>query len=59
MNGVHTRQLNRIARGEIELNKFYNIDCMEYMATVPDKFFELAIVGPPYGLDCSKWRVNG
>jgi site-specific DNA-methyltransferase (adenine-specific) len=27
-----------------------NIDCMEYMATVPDKFFELAIVDPPYGV---------
>ena len=26
-----------------------NIDCMEYMATLPDKAFELAIVDPPYG----------
>lgn len=26
-----------------------NIDCMEYMATVPDKYFDLAIVDPPYG----------
>ena len=25
-------------------------DCMEYMATVPDKYFDLAIVDPPYGL---------
>ena len=24
-------------------------DCMEYMATVPDKYFDLAIVDPPYG----------
>lgn len=34
----------------MELNKFYNIDCMEYMQTVPDKYFELAIVDPPYGI---------
>ena len=26
-------------------------DCMEYMATLPDKAFELAIVDPPYGID--------
>lgn len=33
--------------GNIEL---INIDCMEYMKTVPDKHFDLAIVDPPYGL---------
>lgn len=27
-----------------------NIDCMEFMARYPDKFFELAIVDPPYGI---------
>jgi site-specific DNA-methyltransferase (adenine-specific) len=27
---------------------FYNMDCMEGMAQFPDKFFELAIVDPPY-----------
>ena len=26
-----------------------NIDCMEYMRTVPDKYFDLAVVDPPYG----------
>lgn len=26
-----------------------HIDCMTYMATLPDKAFELAIVDPPYG----------
>ena len=25
-------------------------DCMEYMATLPDKAFDLAIVDPPYGI---------
>ena len=28
-----------------------NCDCMEYMATLPDKAFDLAIVDPPYGLE--------
>lgn len=27
-----------------------NIDCMEYMAGLPDKAFDLAIVDPPYGV---------
>jgi DNA modification methylase len=27
-----------------------NVDCMEYMKTVPDKFFDLAICDPPYGI---------
>ena len=31
-----------------------NCDCMEYMATVPDKYFDLAIVDPPYGIDVAK-----
>jgi len=26
-------------------------DCMDYMATVPDKYFDLAIVDPPYGIN--------
>ena len=27
-----------------------HIDCMEYMAALPDKAFDLAIVDPPYGI---------
>ncbi len=29
---------------------FYNMDCMEGMKEFPDKYFDLAIVDPPYGL---------
>jgi site-specific DNA-methyltransferase (adenine-specific) len=29
-------------------------DCMDYMATLPDNAFELAIVDPPYGVDFAK-----
>ena len=28
---------------------FYNMDCMEGMMQFPDKYFDLAIVDPPYG----------
>lgn len=34
----------------LELNKLYNMDCMEGMAKFPDKYFDLAIVDPPYGI---------
>ena len=27
----------------------HNMDCMEYMRTLPDKAFDLAVVDPPYG----------
>lgn len=29
----------------------YNCDCMEYMRTLPDKYFDLCIADPPYGID--------
>ena len=35
----------------LELNGFYNMDCMEGMKQFPDKYFELAIVDPPYGIN--------
>lgn len=28
----------------------YNMDCMEYMKSLPDKAFDLAVVDPPYGI---------
>ena len=36
----------------IEL-KYHNIDCMEGMKHFPDKYFELAIVDPPYNVGAS------
>lgn len=32
----------------------YNMDCMEYMKSLPDKAFDLAVVDPPYGGGCSQ-----
>jgi len=31
-----------------------HMDCMEYMRTLPDKAFDLAIVDPPYGIDVAR-----
>lgn len=28
----------------------YNMDCMEYMRSLPDNAFDLAVVDPPYGI---------
>ena len=29
----------------------YNCDCMEYMKGIPDNYYDLAIVDPPYGIN--------
>jgi site-specific DNA-methyltransferase (adenine-specific) len=34
-----------------------NCDCMDYMKDVPDKFFELAIVDPPYGSEADATKT--
>lgn len=49
--------------GGILTNKVYLIDNMEFMRKVPDKFYDLAIVDPPYGIgqfvhDNSKYRYK-
>ena len=40
---------------------FYNMDCMEGMKQFHDKYFDLAIVDPPYGINinCSMGRRKG
>lgn len=35
-----------------------NIDCMEFMKTLPDGFFDLAIADPPYGIDVNKMNLG-
>lgn len=35
-----------------------NCDCMEYMRTLPDNAFDLAICDPPYG-GGNDWELNG
>ena len=29
---------------------YYNMDCVDGMKQFPDKYFDLAIVDPPYGI---------
>ena len=36
---------------------FYNMDCMEGMKQFPDKYFDLAIVDPPYGISVTSQHV--
>jgi site-specific DNA-methyltransferase (adenine-specific) len=36
----------------------YHIDCMRYMSEFPDKWFELAIVDPPYGINVNKMSMG-
>ena len=41
-------------------SEVFNVDCMEYMRTLPDKAFQLAIADPPYGIgrDGQKLSIN-
>ena len=34
------------------------MDCLEFMASVPDKFYDLAIVDPPYGIGMDGGNVG-
>src|SRR5260221_13829145 len=35
----------------MELNKIHNIDCLEFMKTLPDKCIDLVLTDPPYGIN--------
>jgi len=47
--------MNPVTIGDATLMQ---VDCMEYLATLPDKAFELAIVDPPYGLKIDGQKLN-
>ena len=32
------------------MNVAYNVDCMEYMRSLPDNAFDIAVVDPPSGI---------
>jgi len=42
----------------IELNNIIHADCMDIMRDIPDKYFELAIVDPPYGINAGKMTMG-
>ncbi len=35
------------------VSEVHNIDCMEFMQSIPDQYFDLAVVDPPYGIQRS------
>lgn len=37
---------------------YYNMDCMEGMKQFPDKYFDLAIVDPPYGINAPNMSMG-
>lgn len=43
-------QAERVDKENSVANVAYNVDCMEFMKSVPDKYFDLAVVDPPYGI---------
>ena len=43
----------------MELNKIYNLDCLEGMKQLEDDSVDLIITDPPYGIDFqSAWRIE-
>ena len=38
---------------------FYNIDCIEFMKTKHDGYYDLAIVDPPYGINMDGGKIGG
>lgn len=39
-------------------NIVHNCDCMELMKQYPDKFFDLAVVDPPFGIGVSEMNIG-
>ncbi len=51
--------MTEISENIFDGNSHYiNGDCMEYMKQMPDKYFDLAIVDPPYGIGISSNPVR-
>ena len=40
-------------------NEAYNCDCIEYMRTLPDNYFDIAVCDPPYGSANAEELVGG
>lgn len=41
------------------VSEVFNMDCMAYMKNLPDKFFDLAIADPPYGINIGNGLGSG
>jgi len=40
------------------ISEVFNIDCMEGMKQYPDKYFDLAVVDPPYGINAPNMQMG-
>lgn len=40
------------------ISDVFNMDCLEYMRNIPDKFFDIAIADPPYGIKVTKMTLG-
>ena len=40
------------------ISEVFHGDCMEYMRTIPDKYFDLCIADPPYGINAAKMNMG-
>lgn len=47
---------NRIDNNPI--SRVYNMDCMEFLKQCPDKYYELCIIDPPYGIDLANMNMG-
>lgn len=41
------------------VSEVYNCDCLEYMKSLPDKYFDLCIADPPYGINIGNGLGSG
>lgn len=55
MSDIISSNLSDEPKPKIEL---LNVDCMEYMKTLEDNAFDLAIVDPPYGMENKKGQAT-
>ena len=39
-------------------SEVYMMDCIQGMKEYPDKYFDLAVVDPPYGIGIAKWDIK-
>ena len=39
-------------------SEIYNVDCVEFMRSLPDDAFDLAVVDPPYGINAGKMTMG-
>jgi site-specific DNA-methyltransferase (adenine-specific) len=55
---TENRLVNSMSSDKVPFSIVYNEDCVEGMKRYPDKYFDLAIVDPPYGLGLVKTEAG-